>query len=175
MRAKHQTEADITPLDHLRESAAIRVQSTSLRSVAREIGMSPTSLRNFLQGTEPYGPTVHRLRTWYIRYAAVSTGQVKLEDASAALGLLVRDLAPDARRRMATRLINTMAREYSETGKIAPVWLSELRARYENVDVSEPPAPRPSAMGKYAHLKWSSEDYARRKQEDIDLEDGRAA
>jgi hypothetical protein len=36
-------------------------------------------------------------------------------------------------------------------------------------------AERPSAMGKYAHLKWSSDDYARRKQEEIDLEDGRAA
>jgi hypothetical protein len=34
---------------------------------------------------------------------------------------------------------------------------------------------RPSAMGKYAHLNWSSDGYARRKQEEIDLEDGGAA
>jgi hypothetical protein len=36
-------------------------------------------------------------------------------------------------------------------------------------------AERPSAIGKYAHLNISSDDYARRKQEEIDLEDGRAA
>lgn len=45
-----------------------------------------------------------------------------------------------------------------------------------NSAVGERPATqRPSAMGKYAHLNWSSDDYARRKQEEIDLEDGGAA
>jgi hypothetical protein len=39
-----------------------------------------------------------------------------------------------------------------------------------------PPVPsRPSAMGKYAHIPGTSEDFARLKQAEIDLEDGRAA
>lgn len=36
-------------------------------------------------------------------------------------------------------------------------------------------ARRPSARGKYAHIPGTSEDFARRKQEEIDREDGRAA
>lgn len=34
---------------------------------------------------------------------------------------------------------------------------------------------RQSAFGKYAHILGNSDDFARRKQEEIDLEDGRAA
>jgi len=33
------------------------------------------------------------------------------------------------------------------------------------------PKPRVSAMGKYAHVQTSSEEFARRKSEEIDLED----
>ena len=34
---------------------------------------------------------------------------------------------------------------------------------------------RPSALGKYAHIPGTSEDFARLKQEEIDREDGRTA
>jgi hypothetical protein len=163
-------------IKHLRDTVAARAENTSLRNVAREIGMSPTGLKKFLQGTAPYSPTLRRLRSWYVQYAAVQSGQVQLEDASAAINVLLHDLAPAARRRMARRVIDALALGYDETGKDSPVWLSDLQARYagEEADVT-PPATRPSAMGKYAHLNTSSEDYARRKQEEIDLEDGRAA
>lgn len=39
----------------------------SLREAAREIGMSPTGLRKFADGAEPYVPTVHKLREWMQR------------------------------------------------------------------------------------------------------------
>lgn len=46
----------------------------------------------------------------------------------------------------------------------------------ERVFVSRPEkATRPSAMGKYAHVSGSSEDFARRKQEDRDAEDRKRA
>ena len=66
---------------HLREAAVARVENSSLRGVAREIGMSPMGLRNFLHGTEPYAPTLRRLRNWYVKYAAVRSGNVHTEDA----------------------------------------------------------------------------------------------
>ena len=37
---------------------------------------------------------------------------------------------------------------------------------------SDQPPVRPSAMGKYAHIPGSSDDFARLKQEEIDREDG---
>jgi transcriptional regulator with XRE-family HTH domain len=41
------------------------LESGSLRAAAREVGMSPTGLSNFLHGGMPRGPTLKKLREWY--------------------------------------------------------------------------------------------------------------
>jgi transcriptional regulator with XRE-family HTH domain len=107
------------------------VENTSLRSVAREIGMSPTGLKKFLQGTAPYSPTVRRLRNWYVQYAAVQAGEVHTQDATAALAVLVHDLSPDPRRSAASCVLDCVSRGYDQSGKTRPVWINELRAHYE--------------------------------------------
>ena len=116
---------------HMREAAAARVENTSLRSVAREIGMSPTGLKKFLQGTAPYSPTLRRLRNWYVTYAAVQAGEVLTQDATAALAVLVHDLSPDPRRTAASCVLDCVSRGYAQSGKTRPVWINELRAQYE--------------------------------------------
>lgn len=117
-------------IKHLRETAQARVENTSLRSVAREIGMSPTGLKKFLQGTAPYSPTLRRLRTWFVQYAAMQGGAVRREEASAALSVLVHDLSPDPRREAATCLLDCVERGYEQSGKTQPAWMSELRAQF---------------------------------------------
>ena len=130
---------DQTPIDprsatirHLREAAAARVENISLRGVAREIGMSPMGLRNFLHGTEPYAPTLRRLRNWYVRHAALRSGNVHTEDATAALAVLVHDLAPDPRRDAAVTVLDAVGRGYEQSGVVKPAWVAELRTRYES-------------------------------------------
>lgn len=49
----------------LRSAAAARVEATSLRRTAREIGLSPTGLSKFLSGTKPYMKTLRKLRRWF--------------------------------------------------------------------------------------------------------------
>lgn len=117
-------------IKHLRETAAARVENTSLRSVAREIGMSPTGLKKFLLGTAPYSPTLRRLRNWYVQYASLQAGEVASQDAAAALAVLVHDLSPDPRRDTAACLIDCVARGYEQSGKPRPAWVSELQSRY---------------------------------------------
>src|SRR3954462_11299295 len=85
-------------VQHLREMAAARVEHTSLRGVAREIGMSPTGLKKFLMGTAPYSPTLRRLRKWYLQHGANPAGEVGYADASAAICVLTHDLVGDGRR-----------------------------------------------------------------------------
>lgn len=123
---------------HLRETAAARVENTSLRSVAREIGMSPTGLKKFLQGTAPYSPTLRRLRSWYVQYAAVQSGNVGLEDATAALNVLVHDLAPDPRRDTAGCLLECVGRGYDQSGKARPSWMTELHSRLAADTAADP-------------------------------------
>jgi hypothetical protein len=118
-------------LRHVREVAAARVANTSLRGVAREIGMSPMGLRNFIHGTDPYSPTLRRLRNWYVRYAAERAGTVQLEDATAALSVLVHDMDSAPRRETAVIVLDAVARGYDLSGVTKPAWVMELRARYE--------------------------------------------
>ncbi len=115
---------------HLRETAAARVENTSLRSVAREIGMSPTGLKKFLQGTAPYSPTLRRLRNWYVRYAAAQPSGVELADADAAVAVLVHDLGVRSRRWTALQVLDAVGNGYAHNDKPTPAWLSELRTRY---------------------------------------------
>ncbi|HEX2080023.1 MAG TPA: hypothetical protein VHG08_20055 [Longimicrobium sp.] len=60
--------ADDEPMDRVmlraRLLAAERVRQSSLRTVAREIGMGDEALRKFLGGTSPYRH--RRLREWYL-------------------------------------------------------------------------------------------------------------
>jgi len=115
---------------HLRETAAARVESTSLRGVAREIGMSPTGLKKFLLGTAPYSPTLRRLRKWYIQHAALPTGEVSQHDASAALAVLTHDLPPEPRRTAADCVLDCLAKGYDASGRGRPRWVADLRAQY---------------------------------------------
>jgi hypothetical protein len=112
---------------HLREVAAARVEATSLRRVAREIGMSPTGLRKFLDGTDPYAPTLHRLRVWFVRFAATPATEVAREEASAALAVLTHDLSPTPKRIAANGVLDTLARGYDASGRARPGWLADLR------------------------------------------------
>jgi len=123
----HSREATV---QHLREMAAARVDNTSLRGVAREIGMSPTGLKKFLMGTAPYSPTLRRLRKWYLQYAALPSAEVTYQDASAALVVITHDLSPDPRREVSDCVLDCLARGYDATGRSRPRWVAELRAEY---------------------------------------------
>jgi hypothetical protein len=116
---------------HLREQAAARVEHTSLRGVAREIGMSPTGLKKFLLGTAPYSPTVRRLRRWYVHHAALPTGEVGYHDASAAIAVLTHDLPGEPRRDAADCVLDCLGRGYEATGRERPAWVAELRKELE--------------------------------------------
>jgi hypothetical protein len=112
---------------YMRALAAARVEHTSLRGVAREIGMSPTGLKKFLLGTAPYSPTLRRLRKWYVHHAALPTGEVDYEDASAAIAVLTHDLPGEPRREAADCVLDCLGRGYDATGRARPRWVSELR------------------------------------------------
>jgi transcriptional regulator with XRE-family HTH domain len=116
-------------IEHLRASAAARVDNTSLRAVAREVGMSPTGLRKFLEGTAPYAPTLRRLRSWYIRFGGSAGGLVGVEEALAALSLLVQDLPAAERAAAADRAVETVAESFRNAGRPLPQWVSPLRPR----------------------------------------------
>jgi hypothetical protein len=153
----------------------MRAHDTSLREAAGAIGLTPAGLKQVLLVTLASPGTVERLDRWYVRHAEPQDNPVAFEDPKAALNYLVESVPPGRRREVARKMLAVLARGCDAAGQPYPEWLLELQALYEADQETGSAAARPSAMGKYAHLNTSSDDYARRKQEDIDLEDGKAA
>lgn len=117
-------------IPQLRTAVIERVERTSLRSAAREIGMSPTGLKKFLDGNMPYTKTLHRLRKWYLQHAADTEGDIGEEDAQAALRVLVHDLPDEVRAETIQGLLRCMEESYTRSHHDVPAWIGELRARY---------------------------------------------
>ena len=118
--------SDASAIERLREAVRAMAENRSLRKVAREIGMSASGLKKFLEGAAPYSPTRRRLRRWYVQHSGVQHDHVEFPEADAALRVLVHDLTPDSRRRTASRMVECLRLGYEESGKPLPGWISEL-------------------------------------------------
>lgn len=111
-------------LDQLRSALADAVAQSSLRAVARAVGMSPTGLTNFLDGTQPYGPTVERLRQWY--YVMAGVHQIPPAQIATMLRRFVRTLPqPDTG---VTNVLAAVEISYHDAGMFPPEWVHKVRS-----------------------------------------------
>jgi transcriptional regulator with XRE-family HTH domain len=142
------TDRPQTSVSRLREAVTIRVQATSLRSVARQVGMSPSGLDKFLNGAMPYQKSRRRLFDWLHRERHNLGADLTVDGIAAALGSLVRDLPPDRRELALNTLLGTLQELYATHTETAPAWLAEILQRAadgsafpeDEVPPSRPPA-----------------------------------
>jgi hypothetical protein len=90
----------------LREAVRARVEETSQRQAAQEIGISATGLRGFLAGAEPYGPNLLKLSAWY----EWSTEGVELQ----SLFQRTAQNLPEEQRKAALSELRRIVREWAE-------------------------------------------------------------
>ncbi|WP_420129605.1 hypothetical protein [Longimicrobium sp.] len=121
---------DVRLIPQMREAVMERVERTSLRTAAREIGMSPSGLKKFLDGNMPYTKTIHRLRRWYLAHAAEAREELTDEEAFAALRVLVHDLPPGMQAQTVEGMLHCMEQSYTRSRRDIPPWIAEMRARY---------------------------------------------
>lgn len=125
----HGTDPDAppveVPIDQIRRLLIARVEKTSRRQVARDVGMSPTGLGKFLAGGDPYYKTVKRLRRWYATIGA--QGVPAPTEGAAALRTLTHGLGPSERAKVAETLFDALERAH---GGQYPEWLAETRERW---------------------------------------------
>ena len=115
------------PVEAIRREAELARDAASLRSVAREIGVTPMGLRYFLlnQG-KLQARTVRKLNEWYVRRMATRPPEGE-DEARAALTILA-GYYPQARRfRVLSRFLDSMEREFRDSGMEPPAWLEKLR------------------------------------------------
>ena len=117
----------MVPVQVLREAVERQVEATSIRHVAAEIGMSPTTLYTFIreESQEPYKKNHQKLLTWYVRFRREISG-VDVHAAAASLELLTLHF-PVRQRRNAQRQILELLEQLRREGVPAPQWVSELK------------------------------------------------
>jgi hypothetical protein len=115
-----------TPVDAIRQAARLATEATSLRAVARAVGMSPMGLKHFLEGRRPYSATLRKLNVWFVQHSVQQTGFT--EDAARAALTILLDGIPDAGRgRAAAMVLDDLWRTHREFGSRPPAWLTALR------------------------------------------------
>jgi hypothetical protein len=101
-------------INGVRELAKKRVDESSLRAVADEIGMSNSGLYSFIQGGEPYSPVRKKLVAWFMRAKFPDSRPVPAAEIDAAASLLatyIRQTAPEARERRFMQISERLAVE----------------------------------------------------------------
>jgi hypothetical protein len=115
--------AEASEYERYRRAVRDAIACSTLRAVARKMGMSPSGLQKFLDGSLPYGKTKERLRFWYFREAGFSSYAV--EDAAYILRRLVGTLpAPD---HGVAGVLDAVEAAYRRAGMLAPEWVRLVR------------------------------------------------
>ncbi len=111
------------PIAELRAAAASSVSGSSLRQVAREVGMTPSGLKKFLNGSTPYSATRRKLNGWYVRegHSAITPYAAQM-----ALDVVVTDLPPGERLEGVRCLLAALEKFFAEKRRPTPSWLTQV-------------------------------------------------
>lgn len=112
-------------VEAIREAARLAVGQSSLRAVARAVGLSPMGLRNFLDGAQPYRATLRKLTIWYVRHGA--QGGAGAEVIRSAMSLILEGLPEDSREAAEQALLAVVEQMHRRAGTHPPGWLNTLR------------------------------------------------
>lgn len=116
-------------VEAIREAVRLAVAETSLRAVARAVGLSPMGLSNFLDGRRPYTATLRKLTAWFIAEGARPGAREDVIRAS--LSMLLEGLPEKARDRGVAALLAVVERMHREARTQPPAWLASLLGQQE--------------------------------------------
>jgi hypothetical protein len=128
-------EIDPQQLENYRIALEAAIARSSLRAVAAAVGMSPTGLALFIEGTLPYGKTVEKVGRWFRQNAGWEAERA--EHIAEQLRLIVATLPnPDSG---VANLLDAVEGSYRSAGLTAPGWVERVRRR-----IGAPAAARPA-------------------------------
>ncbi len=116
------------PLDVIRLAAIMACEASSLRSVAKETGMTAMGLRGFIRGERnPQERTIRKLNLWYAQHIATRVPEGEAE-ARTALIVLGAFYPQKSRGRAQRRILDAMEEVFRDSQMETPAWLPLLRA-----------------------------------------------
>jgi hypothetical protein len=121
------SESDSAGFARLVRLAALRVEGTSLRSVAGELGLSPSGLSKLLGGSRSQAGTRRRLERWVVSQRA-GTPDAPSPPAEESLRVLAHGLPSALHPPLLAELADAVAESYGRSGVDVPEWVAALRA-----------------------------------------------
>lgn len=135
---------DTFDVEFAREEVQYAVDDSSLRSVAREVGLSATGLKQFSEGTAPYGPTIRKLRRWLAQRPPRRAPSA--QDVAAAVDLLLRELPEDVQLAVRAEIAEILDRVYDGMAGAASATSLVRIFRLPGSFPAPPPPVRRTAM-----------------------------
>lgn len=99
-----------------------RAQRTSLREVASEVEVGPSTLHNFLRGSTPHPRIRLKLAAWYAGRVPEKTGAASARDAA---GVLLAEYPPEHYSAGMRALLDGVAELFRAVGAEPPTWTAE--------------------------------------------------
>jgi hypothetical protein len=114
----------VVSVDTIREAARGYAEEKPLREFAAEVGISWTTLHEFLKGASPRIANRKKLTEWYVRTMPVRGESLTPELARAFVASML-DGIPEEKRAAAERDVwRMLAKVYKDAGAEPPRWLS---------------------------------------------------
>ena len=111
----------------LREAARRAAARTSMRAVARDVGLSPSGLELAINTSTVWRTNTRRkLTDWFLRQAP-GTAQSDAGTVRAALDVLLESVPDDERPAAAGLLLRTVEKLHHDRGRTPPEWIAGLR------------------------------------------------
>lgn len=120
------SESESAGFARLVRLAALRVEGTSLRSVASQLGLSPSGLSKVLGGSRSQAGTRRRLERWVVSQRARAT-EPPAQPVEESLRVLVHGLPSVLHPAVLSDLADAVAESYGRSGIAAPEWVATLR------------------------------------------------
>lgn len=130
------------PLEAIRREAELARDAASLRGTAREVGISPMGLHNFLRGQgKLQARTVRKLNEWYA--LRMARGLPEGEDAARAALTILAGYHPEAERQaVILEHLEVTERRLLAAGMAVPAWIASLRQEVQTDPEWLHPPPR---------------------------------
>jgi len=103
-------------------------RQVGLRKAGAEVGLSPTGLSEFIQGTVPYPQTVAKLTRWYLETPSVRGNELTLDAAVAMLAEFTAHLPARWRPKATNAILVALEEAGRAAGCLSPSWLQETKA-----------------------------------------------
>ena len=126
-------------IEFLRDAVRRRVEQTSVRQTALEVGVSHGGIHNLVTRREvPYGKTLAKLRSWYLQQCAEGGEGLSTDAARYLVGQMLGAIPREYRLAAGFELLDALAALHRRYDLPPPTWLHELRREWRERNGPEP-------------------------------------